>query len=100
MEWRRQSTGSPTATVAEEKLGSSSVHRRIVPAGRIISRALALVVKVRTVKVRRVKVRRRDTTTRARRELDFITSPRSHAPKFLVRRAKATAVSQPRLDSI
>jgi hypothetical protein len=78
------------ATVAVEKLGSSSVHRRIVPAGRTISRALAV-----RVKVKRVRVKRRDTTTTERRELDFMTSPRSHAPEIRGTKCKATAEPAP-----
>src|SRR5882724_3687668 len=38
---RWQSTGSPTATLAEEKFGSLRVHCKRVPAGRTTSRALA-----------------------------------------------------------
>ena len=51
------------ATVAVEKLGSSSVHLRIVPAGRTTSRALALRVKVK---------QRRDTATTAHSVLAFM----------------------------
>jgi len=39
--------GSPTAAVAEEKLGSFMVHFRRVPAGKTVSRALAQRVKAR-----------------------------------------------------
>jgi hypothetical protein len=47
------------------------VHFRRVPAGRTVSRALALVVRPRTVRLRTVNVRR-DTAGTAY-ELDFMT---------------------------
>jgi hypothetical protein len=59
------------ATVAEEKFGSFRVHFRRVPAGRTVSRALALVVRPGTVRLRTAKVRR--DTARTANELDFIT---------------------------
>src|SRR3981081_2762893 len=62
------STGSPTATVDEEKFGSFIVHCKSVPAGRTTSRVLAL----------RVKPSAR--TARGAQTIDFITPPRSHAP--------------------
>src|SRR5208283_1825566 len=92
-ERRWHSTGSPTATDAEEKLGSLSVHCRRVPAGRTISRALAH-------KVRRETKHSRDTTRSATAELDFIESPRSHAPKIRGTVPKQPALSQPRLREV
>src|SRR5208282_15508 len=57
------------------KFGSFMVHFRRVPAGRTVSRALALRVRLRMVNPRR-------DTARTAYELDFMTSPRSHAPGF------------------
>src|SRR5215471_6899278 len=57
--WHR--TGSPTSTVFDERLGSSSVHCKRVPAGTTISRALALRVKAK-----------RDTARRENSSLHFI----------------------------
>jgi hypothetical protein len=69
------------------------VHCRRVPAGRTVSRALALAVK--TVKLRMVKVRR--DTARIEYELDFMTAPRSHALEFFLLISKQLALSPPRL---
>src|SRR5258708_3691111 len=49
---RWHSTGSPTSTVDEEKLGSFMVHCNRVPAGRTTSRALAPAVQPTPVKPR------------------------------------------------
>src|SRR5271166_3714712 len=67
------------------------VHFRRVPAGRTVSRALALVVRVKTVRLRTIKARR--DTARTAYELDFMThlglTPRNSF--------QTTALSQPRL---
>src|SRR5579863_3550433 len=75
---RWQSTGSPTATVEEEKFGSFMVHCRRVPAGRTTSRALAVKVKVETT-------RHTADTASAVRRLNFIShlwiaSPQNDGP--------------------
>jgi hypothetical protein len=66
------------------------VHCRRVPAGRTVSRALALRLRLRTVKVRR-------DTAKIEYELDFMTAPRSHALEFLLPISKQLALSPPRL---
>src|SRR5215470_14766558 len=67
---RWQSTGSPTAAVAEEKLGSLRVHCRSVPAGRTTLCALAL------------RVKPSNRVARVAQSPYFITPPQSHAPSF------------------
>src|ERR1700691_740423 len=82
------------ATVAEEKFGSFIVHWRRVPAGRTASRALAVVVSVAI----NIKVGR--DTARTTWKLDFITSPRSHAPEFCCLFLEPRALSPPRLNGV
>src|ERR1017187_2446671 len=66
------------------------VHFRRVPAGRTVSRALALRVRLRTIKTRR-------DTARTTYELDFMTHLGLTPLEFLVRISKLLALSQPRL---
>src|ERR1700691_5564150 len=82
------------ATVAEEKLGSFIVHWRRVTAGRTASRALAVAFSV----AMNIKVGR--DTARTTWKLDFITSPRSHAPEFCCLFLELPALSPPRLNGV
>src|SRR5215470_12854722 len=78
---RWQSTGSPTAAVAEEKLGSFRVHCRRVPAGRTTLCALAL------------RVKPSNRVARVAQNTYFITPPQSHAPSFFLGAAEHALVT-------
>jgi hypothetical protein len=68
------------------------VHFRRVPAGRTVSRALALTVRLKTVRLRTANARR--DTARTEYELDFMTHLGLTPQEFCF---QATALSQPRL---